>query len=78
MDVGQLQNPSCLTERRAPLYQINVRGIGGLKEGLTDGADTVTVKIIEARSSGLYLTRAGINVFFGNKVPTVLVLVYRE
>ena len=61
--VGQLQNPSCRTERRAPLYQTKVRGIGGLKEGMTDGADTVMVKTIEARSFGPYLARAGINIF---------------
>ena len=59
--VGQLLNLSCLTERRAPLYQIKVGGIGSLKRGMTDGADTVKVKIIEARSSGPYLARAGTN-----------------
>lgn len=62
--VVQLQKPSCLTERRAPLYQIKVRRIEGLKEGKTDGADTVMVKIIEVRYSGPYLARGGINFFF--------------
>ena len=61
--VVQLQNPSCLTERRSPLYQIKVRGIEGLKEGMTDGADTVMVKIIEVRYSGPYLARGGITFF---------------
>jgi hypothetical protein len=46
------------------VIEIKVRGIGGLKEGMTDGADIVMVKIIEARSSGPYLARAGINIFF--------------
>jgi len=56
--VGQPQYPSYLTERRAALYLIKVRGIGGLKEVMTDDTDTVMVKIIEDRSSGPYLARA--------------------
>ena len=72
--VGQPQYTSCLPERRAELYQIKVRDIEGFKEGMTDGTDTVMVKIIEDRSSGPYLARARIIFFsFLNKVPTVLV-----
>jgi len=62
--VGQPQYPSCLTECRDSLYQIKARGIGGLKEGMTDGADTVMLKIIEDRSSGHYLARARIIYIF--------------
>jgi hypothetical protein len=66
-----------LSDRMESPTASKTRGIGGLKEGIVAGEDTVIAKMIETQSSGPYLALPGIKIlcifFF-----SALVLIYRQ